>query len=206
MRMSFFATEADELDVWRMVFAIPDMHVLEHSSRGEQPLQDFASPEEIFEARATDRPHLLVSAVPFSVGGLPGYEEIIHHDSVARRGGGRWRHVLRGPTLINFNRHSPQRPNSLSACTFTALNPAGARERSMHSDEHLDDVDWKTFASIFRKMQRQIDAMSRAKLGSSRVLPDAFRRLEAGEITLWGWGEEVSISSPNITIKQAKPG
>lgn len=130
--------------------------------------------------------------------------KIIHHETYAKRGGGRWRHELRGPTLINFMRYRSKRPDILGECTLTAWNRAGALDRSMYSDGHLNDVDWKMLASICRKLQRQIDSVSSAKIGGSRVLPDAFRKLGAGEITLWCGGEELSISSPCIVIKTSK--
>lgn len=204
MRIGFFATEADELDVWRMVFAMPDMRVFESRSLGERPLREFVNPGEILETRAAGRPGLGVAAVPFSAGGPPQYEKIIHDEAVAKRGEGRWSHALRGPTLINFMRYPQHRPDSLRECTFTGWNEIGAFGRSMYSDEHLEDVDWKKFRSVFRKLQRQIDGMAHAKLGSAHILPDAFRKLSAGEITLWGGGEEVSISSPHLSIKAVK--
>lgn len=205
MQISFFATEIDEFEVWRLAFALPGMRVYESAVHGEGPLREFFTAEEVCEARAAE-PHIFLKLHPSLVGGAPTLDLTPRDERYPPEPGNIHLQKLVGPALIGFNWYGWQRnsPSCLQNTVFSAWNPAGARSRSMYSDDYLDDVDWKMLASIFGKLQRQIHNMAAAQIGSGRVLPDAFRRLASGEITLWGWGEDVSISSPNLVIKTTK--
>ncbi|MFD1701860.1 hypothetical protein ACFSCV_02475 [Methylopila henanensis] len=205
MQISFFATEIDEFEVWKLAFALPGMRVYEAAVHGDRPLREFFSAEEVREARAAE-PYISLKLHPSLAGGAPVLDLTPRDERYPPDPGNINLQKLVGPALIGFNWYGWQRNsrNCLQNTVFSAWNLAGARSRSIYPVDHLDEVDWKMLNSIFGKLRRQIHNMAVAKIGSSRVLPDAFRRLASGEITLWGWGEDVSISSPNLVIETTK--
>lgn len=203
MQISFFATEIDEFEVWKLAFALPGMRVYEAAVHGDRPLREFFSAEEVREARAAE-PYISLKLHPSLAGGAPVLDLTPRDDRNPPEPGNILLQQLIGPALINCTWYGWMRtsPKCLQNSVFSAWNPAGARSRSIYSDEYLDDVDWKMFTSTFRKLQRQIHNMAVAKIGSVRVLPDALRLLASDEIALWGWGRMSRSRRPIFSSKR----
>lgn len=196
MQTNFFATTDDWVNLWTWIMEMPGMRAIEHYSRPDQPNRDFPTIASI-EAAIREGDYAM-AAWPSSVGGKPRTQRIDFEPNTARSIGAKGRWVAHSPALITFMRHNEQRRGCLSPSYFTSWSEAGARQTSILPEEILNEVDWKAFSSVTRGIARKIRAESPAKLGGATILPDAMRRLVAGEHKLWGWGKEVDASSPQI--------
>jgi hypothetical protein len=200
MQANFFATTEDWLTLWDWVVGLPGMRVIEHYSRPDLPNREFNTPDEV--QQAFQNKESLIVAWPSSVGGKPRAERVNFEPNTVRKYGAEGRWIFRSPALITFMQHNEQRAGCLSPGSFSCWSEAGARQRSIYPEEFLDEVDWKAFASITRGLQRKMRSASGLTFGAAPILPDAKKQLEAGKIKLWGWGEEVTISSPHIKSRR----
>lgn len=192
MQNFFFATETDEAAVWEMAFAIPGLRVFESSTREARELREYTTSAEVMAAQEGSASSWNICLFPSTVGASKDIE--VKFDSngnfMLRRMGG-W-------IPATFVRYDPVN-GCLSYCNIAAWNGPSPSE-----SYQFPEIDWKLRASLFRKLKRQVEKFAPAKCGSIPILPDAFAKLKAGEIKLWGGtGEEISIDSTNIVIKSA---
>jgi hypothetical protein len=195
MQSSFFGTDADILQVWRWLFDTPEMRIFESYSVPDQANQWFVSWDDIVECYYDGRSTLV--AWPENVGGVPYGEHITFTDETQRELSAVGRNVLHSPAAINVIRNNNQN-GCLADTWITSWEEKGIRQPSIFSDVYIDSVDWKAFRSICSAIQRKIKKISQAKLGPAPIMPDAFEKLNAGQIKLWGWGEECDHQSPHV--------
>lgn len=197
MQVNFFGTNKDIADLWRWLFDVPEMVIIEPYSRPDEANRVFATWEAI-EAYLADGGTSL-AAWPKSVGGEPRWEKITMERAKPWHLRGKTRTILRSPALIEVQTNNEQN-GCLAVSYLTCWNEKGARQRSADPDEFLDSVDWKEFRSIFGRIKRRQQKEAPARLHSAPVMSDAFAKLQSGEIKLWDFGGgEVSGSHPSLT-------
>jgi hypothetical protein len=197
MAMTFFGTQSDIAQVWQWLFDVPEMRLFEGYSRPDKPNRWFDNWDTV--SRYVDDGGWTLTAWPQSVGGRPRIERITFTPETQRELGGKGRTVLLSPASIRVNRNNDQM-GCLADSSMTCWTEKGARGRSIFPEEFLDEVDWVKLRSIVSKIQRQITKASPAKLRACPIMPDAFEKLQAGEIRIWNWGEACSFPSPLITM------
>lgn len=199
MQINIFGTDEDQALLWEVIFAIPGMRVWETYSRPGEQIREFDSFSEIDVA--IERKHRVFSCWPATVGGQPEIVPIKFEAATVARYGHSGREWIKGPCLIQFNQQHTSHPTALNSCAISCWSVKGARSRSIYPSSTVDSINWTELKRVFSKLQRDFYKIAPAKLGTAVILPFAFRALEAEEISLWGWGNEVSISSPQLTIK-----
>jgi hypothetical protein len=197
MSMNFFATEVDISQIWQWLFAVPGTSILEAYSRPDQPNRSFGLWDEIAGYLAAGGQSL--AAWPTSVGGRPRQEKISFKPELQKESGGKGRTVLRSPAFINVISNNEQM-GCLAGSRISFWSEKGVRQRSIYPDEFIDEVDWSAHRLITGQIERQIKKASPAKLHSCPIMPDAYAKLEAGEIKLWNWGTECSLPSEFIVL------
>ena len=198
MQVNFFGTDDDIAQLWRWLFEVPEMVVLEPYSQPDASNRVFDTWEAI-EASLADKSTSL-AAWPRSVGGEPRWEEARMDRAKPWHLRGKVRTILRSPALIGVEKNNDQ-AGCLAVSYLTCWNEHGARQRSMYPDEFLDSVDWKKFRSIFGKVRRHLLRGAAAQLSTAPVMSDAFAKLQLGEIKLWNFGGgEVTMSHPDLTM------
>jgi len=196
MKITFFATDADLLQVAEWFFDIPGMRLLEAYSRFDQPNRWFASADELAPLVATG--HWGFSGWLEPAGGRPRSRYITFDSDTQKRYGAKGRTNLMSPALIGAFRDNDQL-GSLGAAHISCWNEKGARQRSIYPDEFLDEIDWKALRASVSSIQRRLKKAAPSKLSSYPIMPEAFRKLQAGELTLWNWGSACGYPSPLIT-------
>jgi len=194
----FFATDADIAQVWQWLFEVPGMKIFEDYSSPDKPNRWFNTWDEISDALDSESRWLL-AAWPETAGGRPRVDKISFDADTQRKLGAKGRTALRSPATINVRRNNDQN-GCLASASIACWTEKGARQRSILSEEFIDEVDWAKLRSIVSKIQRQVIKSSPAKLRSYPVMPDAYERFRAGEINLWNWGEACSYPSPLVTL------
>ena len=196
MQANFFATTEDWVTLWGWIMDIAGMVVIEHYSKPDLPNRHFNTILEV--ETAIRRNEFSMAAWPSTVGGKPRVERISFEPNTARKLGAAGRWAMWSPALITFMRHNELSAGCLSPSSFSCWSEAGARQRSIYPDEFLDEVDWRVLSSITRGLQRKVRSASPMALAEAPILPDAARQLELGKLSLWGWGEAVTATSPLI--------
>lgn len=195
MQASFFGTDADMLQVWRWIYDVSQMKLCQHYSSPGQPNRWFDNWNDVVDHLSV--PYAAIAGWPSSVGGKPIADFVTFTPETQRETGAEGRTVLRSPALITSFRNNDQN-GCLAVSHVTCWTEKGARQRSIYSEQALDAVDWKAFTSIARALQRRIAKASPAKLDATPIMLDAWQKLKAQEIQLWGWGEACGYPSPGI--------
>jgi hypothetical protein len=192
---AFFGTHADLLEVWRWLFETPSMKVFEAYSRPDQPNRQFGNWRDLHDALGEG--DISLAAWPEHAGAPPTIEQIVFEPNTVRKLGARGRTVLRSPAFITVAKNNDQM-GCLASGSTSCWSEAGARQRSIYPQDVLDQVNWTELSRSFRRLEKQIRAASSHKLRSCPIMPDAFRRLESGQLRLWAWGEPCGYPSPLI--------
>lgn len=195
MAFTFFATDADLAEVWRLLFMQPGMKVLEDYSRPDLPNRWFTEWSQVSDAIIHKSTSLAAWLEP--AGGKPRLERITFIAEAQRKFGGKGRTVLASPALIKIGRNNDQN-GCLASASISCWTEKGARQRSVFAPEFLDQVDWKRLRSSVAGIERLIRKSSPARMRSYPVMPNAFERFQNGEICLWNWGEACSYPSPLV--------
>jgi hypothetical protein len=198
MTTTFFGTNDDISGLWRGLFEIPEMHIFEEYSLPDAPNRWFESWTDICDY--LDSGGRSLGAWSSHVGGRPIEEKVTFNESTQRKFGKQGRTILRSPAIIRVGRNSDQN-GCLAAASIACWTEKGARQRSVFSEELLNEIDWKQLRSIIGRIERGIQKSSPAKIRSYPIMPDAWRRTKSGEISLWNWGEPCTYPSPLITLK-----
>ena len=198
MTATFFATDVDLAQVWHWLFDVPGMRIFEEYSVPDKANRWFDTWEEILAY--LDGGDNSLAAWPSTVGGAPRVEQIRFTKDTQRKFGARGRTVLQSPATINVSRNNPQN-GCLASASIVYWTEKGARQRSIFSEDFLDEVDWKQFRSIGSRIERLIAKSAPARMRSYPVMSDAFTRFGNGEIMLWNWGEPCAYPSPLIVQK-----
>lgn len=198
MSFTFFATDCDILEVWRMVLEMPGMRLLERYSKPDEPNRWPGNFDEIKKVLGSQGSYLTAWFEP--AGGQPEPRWIPFTDDVQRQMGGMGRTMLSGLTLIDIVRRSDQR-GCLVATQASYLTERGARQLASPNDGDLDKINWRLFASAVGKLTRRTKKMAPARLGSHVILPDAYRRYTQDGLGLWAWGEAIYHPSERVTEK-----
>jgi hypothetical protein len=196
MARNFFATIDDLVEVSNWPCQVPNMRFFEEYSAPDQKNRWFEEPDEIAALLRNGTGAL--AAWPADVGGIPREEQVIFSQAMQDKSGATGRTILVSPATIRV-----QRVTDIADC----LNPwellywteKGARQRSIYDDEVLASVAWPKLASIGASIQRKIKKISPGKLQASPIMPDAYRKLAAGDLSLWNWCKKVDFSSTSIT-------
>lgn len=196
MALTFYATDDDLAEVWRWLFQVPGMKVLEVSLAPDQESRYFAGLEEIADHLRNGA--YTIAAWPSQVGGEPQRKEVIFTESVKDELGARGRTILESPALIKMSRLTSG-PECLNPCQISRWTEKGARQRSMFDEEVLDSIDWPKLKSIVTSIERQIKKHSLGKLHSHPIMPTAYDRLVTGDLELWNFGEKVGYPSSYVT-------
>lgn len=198
MTATFFATDVDLAQVWHWLFDAPGMRIFEEYSVPDKANRWFETWEEILAY--LDGGGNSLAAWPNTVGGAPRVEPIRFTKETQRKFGARGRMVLQSPATIKVSRNNPQN-GCLASASIVYWTEKGARQRSIFSEDFLDEVDWKQFRSIGSRIDRLIAKSAPARMRSYPVMSDAFTRFGNGEIMLWNWGEPCAYPSPLIVQK-----
>lgn len=196
MALTFFGTELDHAQVYQWLLDFPEMKLFEDYSRPDHENRWFDSWEMVEEA--TDLQWWSLAAWSESIGGRPRAERISFDANTRRKLGAKGRTALRSPSTIKLGRNNDQN-GCLASSSISCWTEKGARQRSIYSEEFLDEVNWSQLQSMVRKVERQIKKSAPAKIHAYAIMPNAFEQLRAGRITLWNWGEPCAIDSPHIT-------
>jgi hypothetical protein len=199
MNFTFFGTAEDVAAIWNWMFEVPGMRIFEQFSRDDKPNRWFDTWESISDY-LRDRGTSSLAAWPEFVGGRPRPEKIRYTREVRQEFGVKGRTDFWSPAIIGINSNVDQNGCLASSC-LSCWNEKGARARSIYGEKSIDDVDWRALRSVTGKITRAITKSAPAKMRSYPIMPDAFARLEAGQQSLWNWGEEVRIGSPLITLR-----
>ena len=167
----------------------------DHSRPGQQS-RWFSAWDELAPALGALDHGLAVWSENFGI--YPEAEDIQFSLETQKKLGERGRTILRSPAFIRIIQNNEQQ-GCLASTYLACWNEKGARQRSMSPVEVLDRVNWKNVAATAATIARRIKKESPAKLRSYPIMPDAWRRLKAGEIKLWDWGTECSFPSPLIS-------
>ncbi len=193
MQFNFFATDNDLLTLWRWMFDVPGMRLLESYSEPDQDNRWFDDWDEI--ERRVGAGHRGVTAWPSNVGGNPRWQKITFNPETQRKLNAKGRTVLHSPAFIDYIWLGEQN-GCLGASSLICWSEKGANQRSVIPDDLLAEVDWKQLRSVFGKIQRQIRKSANHKLYAAPIMPDAWAKLEDGSLKLWGWGNPVDATSP----------
>ncbi len=196
MQATFFGTDADLLQVVQWFLEVPGMTLFEPASRPDLPNRQFCTVEEV--AQRFREPGRHIAAWLESTGARPIPRYIQFEPNTQRRLGAKGRTELVSPSLIGIGRDGDQN-GSLGAAHISCWNEKGARQRSMYSEDLLNQVEWKALRSITSSLQRKLSKASPAKLGSYPIMEDAFGEVRGGRLSLWNWGAACSFPSPHIT-------
>lgn len=195
MTATFFATDVDLVQVWHWLFDVPGMRIFEEYSVPDKANRWLETWEEI--SAYLDGGGYSLAAWPSTVGGMPRMSEITFTTNTQRKLGAKGRTVLQSPAIIKVGRNNPQN-DCLASASIGYWTEKGARQRSIYAGDFLDEVDWKQFRSITRRIERLIAKSAPAKMRSYPVMSDAFSRFRNGEIMLWNWGEPCAYPSPLV--------
>ena len=197
MSFTFFATNADLLQLALSLLDDPDLLLFEAYSQPGKPNRWFGDAGEI--APFFEEGPYSFSIWAKSTGARPRAHSVIFTEDVQRQLGATGRTVLHSPSAIGVHRNGDQL-GCLASSQMNCWTERGARQRSILPDDLLDSVDWKAMRKVTGRIQRTIKKMSVAKLNAYPIMPNAFSRMESGEQDLWGWGEPVKRTSPGISI------
>lgn len=197
MRTTFYATDADLLQIIQWFLEMPGMMLFEPASRPGLPNRQFCRVEEV--ASYFSDPGRYIAAWLESTGARPLPREIEFEPNTQRRFGAKGRTDLWSPAMITIHRANDQN-GCLGAAAITCWTEKGARQRSMYSATILDQVDWKALQSVVGSFKRKVSKASPAKLRSYPIMNDAYSEMREGRLSLWAWGTACSYSSPLITL------
>ena len=184
------------MQVWRWLFDIPGMKICDVSSLSDQDIRWFDDWEDL--SAALGEAGSSQGAWSPEFGAAPWAETISFNAETRRRAKANGRMVLRSPALINIHLNGMQGA-CLANARVSCWNEAGARARSMYSQEILDSVQWKALASVSGRIVRQLKREAPACLGSCPIMPDALARFVSGELKLWNWGSVCEYPSDLVT-------
>lgn len=195
MQSHFFATDADLLTIVRWLLETPGIRVFEPASRPDLPNRQFRSVDEV--AQSFQEPGRDIGAWDEATGCPPILRHIEFNLHTQRELGAKGRTELVTPALIRIGRNSYQN-GCLSYSYISSWNEKGARQRSMYSDEVLEQVNWRALRSTTERLRRSISKNSPAKFGTYPIMDHAFSELKEGKLSIWGWGAPCSYPSPEI--------
>ncbi len=195
MTITFFATDLDLVQVWHWLFDFPGMRIFEEYSVPDKANRWLETWEEILAYIDGGGDNL--AAWPSTVGGMPRVKQIRFTKNTQIELGAKGRTVLQSPATIKVRRSDPQN-GCLASASTVYWTEKGARQRSIFSEDFLDEVDWKQFRSIGSRIERLIAKSAPARMRSYPVMSDAFTRFSNREIMLWNWGEPCAYPSPLI--------
>jgi hypothetical protein len=197
MQTTFFATDADLLEIARWFLEMPGAVLFEPASRPDLPNRWFCTVQEV-ENHFLEQGRSIAAWLE-STGARPIARHIQFEPNTQRRLNASCRTDLVSPSVIAIRRNSDQN-GCLAAVYLTCWNEKGARQRSMYSSDILDQVNWKALRSVEGGLKRKLSKASPAKLGSSPIMSDAFEKMKKGRLSLWNWGAACSYPSPHITV------
>lgn len=195
MQATFFGTGTDVQQVWRWLLEMPGIAVCEEYSRPDQTNRWFHGWDELVAAPDAFCQQLAAWSPGF--GGTPETERITFNPATQRELQARGRTILRSPAFICVVRNSEQN-GCLAPAYVKCWTEKGARQRANSPHEVLDSVDWKKFSAASASIVRQLKKASPAKLRSYPIMPDAWAKLQSGQIKLWNWGAECGYPSELI--------
>jgi len=196
MQVTFFATNTDLLQVAQWLLDVPGIALLEAYSRPDQPNRQLRTIEDV--AQLVGERAWGFSAWLETSGAAPRARWIEFEPTTQRKLGAKGRTELNSPAMIGIHRNNDQN-GCLAASYISCWNEKGARQRSIYSNELLDDVDWKILRSFTSSFQRTLKKASPAKLHSYPIMEDAFGKLRAGNLKLW-FGGPCAYPSPDIAL------
>lgn len=197
MQITFFATNADLLQVAQWLLDTPGMTLLEAYSRPDQPNRQLRTVEDV--AQLIGERAWGFSAWLETTGARPRARWIQFEPNTQHKLGGKGRTVLNSPALIGVSRNNDQN-GCLAASYMTCWTEKGAHQRSFESEELLSEVDWKALQSFTSSFQRKLKRAAPAKLHAYPIMEDAFSKLQAGDFELWNFGAPCSYPSPDIAL------
>jgi hypothetical protein len=198
MAFTFFGTDLDHAQIYGWLLAFPGMKIFEDYSFPDQTNRWFDSWDAI--SALTNLKHWPLAAWSETLGGRPRPQQVVFDASTQRKLGAKGRTVLHSPAMIKLGANNEQN-GCLANSAISCWTEKGARQRSIYSEEFLDEIDWPKLRSTVGKLERQITKSAPAKMRSYPIMPDAFQQLRTGQIKLWNWGTECTVDSPLIALK-----
>jgi hypothetical protein len=195
MQVTFFGTDVDLLTVAGWLLETPGTSLFEAASRPDQPNRVFSSRDEV--AGLLEESARGFSAWSEAVGAPPRARYVEFEPNTRRRSKALGRTLLDSPAMIGIHRNSDQN-GCLAAAYITCWSEIGARQRSIYSEDFLNEVNWKVFRSTVSRLQRTLKKSAPAKLRSYPIMEDAFEKLRRGQLELWNWGSPCAYPSPLI--------
>lgn len=185
--------------VWETFFRTPGMYILEEYSVPDAPNRWLTSWDEI--AAQIGDPTCSLAAWFEPAGGKPREKKITFTPETQRKLQAHGRSVLETPALITIRTLDPLN-GCLGATAISYWTEKGARQRSMFSEDLIDQVDWRQLHTVVARLERRIKSEAPAKLRASPVMSDAFDGFRKGEIKLWYGGQTVTSPSPLVVQRE----
>jgi hypothetical protein len=175
--LDFYALADDARDLIDFLFRETDIVIYELASQFDKDARRFCSIDDLESSfRLGDHPAVYLQLSSRSVMRAPVFRRI----ELAEGTGHRFRYAVEGAGLIQLYLDGR---DGLGISHFGHWNEAGARQRSMHSDDHCD---WAALRRVSGRIQRYIRRRAVAKLHSRPVLPGAFSALTQGSALRFG--------------------
>ncbi len=198
MQITFFATNADLLQIAQWLLDAPGMRLFEAHSRPDQPNRRFATIEDV--AQLLGEGAISFSAWLETTGAPPAARWIAFEPNTQRKLGAMGRTALDSPAMIGVSRNNDQN-GCLASSSISCWTEKGARQRSFYPQEALNEVDWKALQSFTAALQRKLKKAAPAKLHACPIMEDAFAKLQAGDLRLWNFGAPCTYPSSDITLR-----
>lgn len=170
--LDFYATVADQRDLFRYLYGETDLVAFELSSEFDREPRRFRTFDEIVEIFGDERPiHLQLwspTVMPAPVFRRIALTHVPGHD---------FRYAVEGAGLMQLYLGG-MLDGVLHHTHFGHWEEAGARQRSIDS---ADDCDWRALKALSGRIRRHIvNGVSVAKLHHRPILPEAFAAFEGG--------------------------
>ena len=173
------------------------MRLFESYSAIDSEILEFHSGKELLESNHIKNNHGSILVVGWwkSVTNLPKPIKFKLNPEV---GEFRYRTEGVGTFQIHQGEFKLQDKSAMSCSTFSHWNEAGARQRANFTEAEIDEVNWKEFSRLSRKLHHQVrNKMFESKLVKTPILKNANKYLDNGG-KLWGLSKVIDVNSSEI--------
>ena len=197
-QLNFFAITSDIELVLEFVFEQTDCRVFEAYSRPGCELREFTNISQLRESDFLDANHGRYFLRALSRG--VGIEPIVKEFTLDKTG--EKRQSIDAPAMFQVVQGGPAitESNAIRSSTFSHWNEAGAKQRSVYTDDLLNRTNWKHMRLVSGQTHRHIkNKLAVARLHSQPVLPGIFHAL-GDTLHLDGYPESVGKDSPELEV------